>query len=697
MNPVEVIKNERKDIILPACEATYVLNGTSERAFDSLDQNFNDSEILHLKADDGSGHLCRKILLKFDLSAFAGRETTHMELVLNVVGAQSNGGTVLEVYETDPESWDANTVTFRTCPVAGRLIFRTDSAGKGTNVFLISDYLREKMENGAGKVAFLLQGDNKEPLHLQFVSGKKQIENGPRIVASSCTYGFHTDVSCMDGAENAWKNAAEMYEEWKNDWDRIAARGDSDAELLNEDSAEYSLRVKATRSPKIAYRTFATRSMKTLHGFVPDCGEETKLDEYGGLICEEKFQKTGFFHIEKRNGRFWNVDPLGNPFFRKAIVGVSPGSSDHQRERVLSACGTSEKWAEHETKHLRDDLGFNSVGAWSDVEHLARVREPLALCKIVGFVTGYAGSLGMNNSTGGSTTFVGGAIPVFDPDFVRFSEKQAEKAVKPYADNPHFYGWMSDNELHAELRLLDTYLMLDYTNPSFAYSYTAAWTFLREMCGKSSVSIGDVTDEMRKLFRAMIYNRYFRVCREALRKYDENHLYMGCRFLPGCYRDEQVERVAGEWCDVISLNYYGVWQPESELIRDIQKWSGRPFVVTEWYAKGMDACTPKSRLTNESGAGWTCLTQADRAAFYQNYALKLLECRGCVGFDWFKTWDNDPDNLKADLSNRNSNKGIYNNDYEEYTEVTCAMAELNRNAYRLIDYFDSDPSRCCKE
>lgn len=111
MNPVEVIKNERKDIILPACEATYVLNGTSERAFDSLDQNFNDSEILHLKADDGSGHLCRKILLKFDLSAFAGRETTHMELVLNVVGAQSNGGTVLEVYETDPESWDADTVT----------------------------------------------------------------------------------------------------------------------------------------------------------------------------------------------------------------------------------------------------------------------------------------------------------------------------------------------------------------------------------------------------------------------------------------------------------------------------------------------------------------------------------------------------------------------------------------------------------
>ena len=138
------------------------------------------------------------------------------------------------------------------------------------------------------------------------------------------------------------------------------------------------------------------------------------------------------------------------------------------------------------------------------------------------------------------------------------------------------------------------------------------------MTGKENAELYDVTDEYRRLFRAMIYNRYFRVIVTAIRKYDKNHMFMGSRFLPGCYRDEYVQRVAGKWCDVISMNYYGAWEPESRLMQDIQRWSGKPFIITEWYAKGMDACTPETRLTNESGAGFTVNTQRERGYFYHN-------------------------------------------------------------------------------
>ncbi|MBQ7293539.1 MAG: hypothetical protein IJW79_07360, partial [Clostridia bacterium] len=68
--------------------------------------------------------------------------------------------------------------------------------------------------------------------------------------------------------------------------------------------------------------------------------------------------------------------------------------------------------------------------------------------------------------------------------------------------------------------------------------------------------------------------------------------------------------------------------------------------------------------------------------------LSLLECKGCVGFDWFKYWDNDPEDLTTDLSNRNANKGIIDNDGNEYTELTEYMKELNTQKYNLIKFFD---------
>ena len=148
-------------------------------------------------------------------------------------------------------------------------------------------------------------------------------------------------------------------------------------------------------------------------------------------------------------------------------------------------------------------------------------------------------------------------------------------------------------------------------------------------------------------------------------------------------------RVSGYWCDVITFNYYGAWEADFELVANQAKWAGKPIVITEWYAKGMDVWEKDNRMTNESGAGWTVKDQNARGQYYQNYALSLLECKGCVGFDWFLYWDNDPDNLAADLSNRNSNKGIIDNNGDEYIDLTKYMDELNNQKYSLINFFDA--------
>jgi hypothetical protein len=109
----------------------------------------------------------------------------------------------------------------------------------------------------------------------------------------------------------------------------------------------------------------------------------------------------------------------------------------------------------------------------------------------------------------------------------------------------------------------------------------------------------------------------------------------------------------------------------------------RPVIITEFYAKGAD-----SGFANTTGAGWLVETQKDRARFYQNFLLSMLESKMCVGWDWFKYMDNDPEDLSTDPSNRDSNKGIVKIDYEPYQELLDGMREFNREVYALTDYFD---------
>jgi hypothetical protein len=137
---------------------------------------------------------------------------------------------------------------------------------------------------------------------------------------------------------------------------------------------------------------------------------------------------------------------------------------------------------------------------------------------------------------------------------------------------------------------------------------------------------------------------------------------------------------------MVSVNLYHVWTPDLERLAMWERESGRPFLITEWYAKGMD-----SGMANTTGAGWLVKTQQDRACFYQNFALALLQSKGCVGWHWFKYIDNDPTAAGVDPSNQDANKGIVNNRYVPYTPLLEAMKQLNQRAYSLAEYFSRQP------
>ena len=161
-------------------------------------------------------------------------------------------------------------------------------------------------------------------------------------------------------------------------------------------------------------------------------------------------------------------------------------------------------------------------------------------------------------------------------------------------------------------------------------------------------------------------------------------MYLGCRFHGKTLKQKAVFESLGKYADIVSINYYDVWTPKNDNLQKWSEWSGRPILITEFYVKGDD-----SGMKNSSGAGWLVPTQKDRGYFYQNYTIALLESKVCVGWHWFKYQDNDPDDVKSDPSNKDSNKGIVDKFYEPYKDMLTPMAELNQHLYSIVAYFDN--------
>ena len=106
-------------------------------------------------------------------------------------------------------------------------------------------------------------------------------------------------------------------------------------------------------------------------------------------------------------------------------------------------------------------------------------------------------------------------------------------------------------------------------------------------------------------------------------------------------------------------------------------------MVTEFYTKAID-----SGLANTTGAGWIVRTQKDRGLAYQNFCLRMLKSKTCVGWHFFKYQDNDPEATGVDPSNTDANKGLVNNQYVPYLPLGVEMKTLNQSVYQMQDYFD---------
>lgn len=444
---------------------------------------------------------------------------------------------------------------------------------------------------------------------------------------------------------------------------------------------EYSLQVEAMvpNSEKKTYgewKKYPTRTIETLQGYVP--GKPVAQNRYGGRT-DRRLKATGFFHAVKEKGRWWIVDPEGYPMVNIGMNNVSTAATDSARGLMMQRYGSREAWAA-QTQQLLDSLGFNAFGAWSDNETLLKNKQqadrPFSYTIIRNFMSDYGKKKGGTYQASGHTGYPDNTIFVFDPEFEVFCDEYARQLTQ-YKDDKNLFGYFSDNEMPFQRLSLDRYLRKKDTTDA---GCIAAKKWLRE----KGIDTSAITDKVRNEFLGFMAERYYSIVSRAIKKYDPNHLYLGSRLHSYEKKVPEVFRAAGKYVDVIAVNYYREWTPLQEDVVNWEAWSGRPFIITEWYTKGGDSGMP-----NYSGAGWIVRTQKDRGLFYQNFALALLESGNCVGFHWFKYQDNDPTNMKTDPSNRDANKGIVTLGYAPYRDLVSRMKELNDNVYTLIDFFDN--------
>ena len=605
------------------------------------------------------------------------------------------------VYKIDPQAWSTETVTWNTKPDFGELLVENTLAGGLCSVDL-TKAVREAQANGETKLSIGLK--------VITVGGDGENRINPRttllVASDSEETTLYTTKLRDDEAENKaiWDWAQKVYDEWYERYQMLLAKGENEELYIPEDPEEH---VKISKCGGSGFAKKWTMDMmnKEYHsrrvcdlkglGEYSDYYAEQKFDEFGGLIDESRRgEVTGFFYSKKVNGRWWIFDPNGYPCHIRAVSGVTIKylDSPNQEQAAINMYGTAENWAEATTRLLQDKFCLNTTTGGGPL--FKDVVNPLISQRSSGGCVGaYGRHIGTNISNGGSTHFAGNnTMNVFDPGFIDFCDEK-QKPLAANKDNKYILGYTMDNELPMDANMLSNYLTIDHTDDRFHYSYATAWNWLINMTGKKNPDQSDITPELSQLFRGFVWDRYYKIATDAVRKYDPNHMILGTRFLHGVVKAPWVLRFAALYLDCMTINWYGRWEIPPAELNDVVRNADIPLMITEFYTKAID-----SGLANTRGAGWTVPTQQDRADFYQTYTLRLLECKNFIGWHWFQYIDNDPHpevvfkedgKTWRDQSSIDANKGIVDNYHKPYETLMNAMYEVNSNVYRLIDHFDA--------
>jgi hypothetical protein len=394
---------------------------------------------------------------------------------------------------------------------------------------------------------------------------------------------------------------------------------------------------------------------------------------YGGYQAS-KAKATGFFRVEKIDGKWWFVDPDGHLFLSLGAdsMGAAAATSTQGREQLFAALPPADgsagsgggrgagrggasfytwnmvrrfgadwgaQWVDLTARRMFA-WGFNTVGNWSDQRLGAAHRVPYVVT-----LRGW-----------GIETGPMGVPDVYAPEYAANIDGAAAQQCDARKDDPYVLGYFLGNEPPwpgREAVAVDAIL----AGPESALK-KAAQAFLQE---------GDTPDR-RKAFLYQSYQKFVEGATAAIRKHDPNHLSLGLRF--GSSAPPEIVRLSKVF-DVYSLNNYAyqVNQTEIDKVRGL---IDKPILIGEFHfgtpGRGM---TPGLKQTS---------SQEERGVAYRYYIENAFADPSIVGAHWFE-WIDEPSTGRFD--GENYNIGLVDVTDRPYTELLDA-AKLTHKRLMVV-------------
>ena len=404
--------------------------------------------------------------------------------------------------------------------------------------------------------------------------------------------------------------------------------------------------------------------------------------------AEVRGEATGFFHVERIDGRDWAIDPQGRGVVLAGVDWVWPagffceklGYAPYGRF-VETNYPSREAWADETAERLHA-WGFNLLGSGCDD----------ALLAPRGFVHTAMLNLGYRLAHDPDTTKAlavglhrpGTAFPnVFHPDFEAECDRAAAAAAAKCRDDPLLLGYFLDNELSwgGETRNRDEGM------------FDAAMSWPPDHPARQAVeefvALREPSPAMKREFLALVAERYFATMAGALRRHDPNHMVLGCRFA-GMGASDVVLAAAGRHCDVVTFNCYpwadldrGVVLTRkdgpllADAFREFHEKCDAPVLVTEWSFSALDSGRPCS-----DGAGQRFRTQAERAAAAELCLRTMLSIPFQIGHCWFM-WTDQPALGFNRHFHEDCNYGLVSEKGVPYPALTEMFARLHASGASL--------------
>ncbi|MEM8667221.1 MAG: hypothetical protein AAGG48_06880 [Planctomycetota bacterium] len=342
------------------------------------------------------------------------------------------------------------------------------------------------------------------------------------------------------------------------------------------------------------------------------------LDRFGGWTGK-KFAATGYFRVEK-DDRWWIVTPEGNAFLSWGINHLYPDlwKQEYNREAWKERLGVQSLSGQAFNRALRSwfmgvcrRFGFNTVGVHTSLDIVNQPKPEMAYMQPIRFVDVPHWKPDIPD-----TNF----RDIFAPEFASHCDRLAKQFVLPNKDDPFLLGYaMTDCTMFTEEDLRERPDVIG----GKPRASRIGWPRRLRNLGKEAPGKQAYVETMREVYRGSIddfnktyqtqfdsfgslvaaenwrpetqlsnanetrdnvqflqacVDKYYQTARDAIRRYDENHMFVGDKINANTDSIDTVLPITSRYTDLIFYQMYARYEIQRPGLDRWSKLVDKPFI-----------------------------------------------------------------------------------------------------------------------